>query len=430
VTVGHIDKLSKRILNYSGIDDEAVKSADNMLIKFRDVRNETGKGNNIFDRATTVIADYATKMNNGAVPSSENMAAASNRIGRALNDPIKGIGLLTRAGVKFTDQQKDQIKKMVAAHDTLGAQKIILGQLQKSYGGAAKAAGHTFAGQVKILQESFKNIAGEIMKAFMPALQHLLTRANKWITNAKNQKRVVDDVKKAFHLVVGGIKVLIGVFKTLAAIVGGNKRAIELLVAAYATWKILGIAGNVATLAGKFGLLATNTGKATTAVGKAEGASGRLSGSLLAKAGLVAAVGVASYKISKLVFHLTGLDKKFGAAGGAAYDFAAKLGLVHDPLGQFQGKTILSAAATRALRQQAARLEAGGLTPAQAAARISAQHPNLATRDVQVIAGVYGNHPLVVNGDVHVHGVQDPRKLQDAITKANRGRPVRRRGDP
>jgi hypothetical protein len=351
------------------------------------------------------------------------MAAASNRIGRALNDPIKGVGLLTRAGVKFTDQQKAQITQLVKNHNLLGAQKIILGQLQASYGGAAKAAGGTFAGQIKILQESFRNIAGEIMKVFMPALQRLLARADKWITNAKNQKRVVDDVKQAFHLVVGGINVLIGAFKTLSAIVGGNKRAIELLVAAYATWKILGIAGNIATLITRIGVLVTAEEGAAVA-------TGALSLSFLGPAGLVVGAGAAGYALTTLILHLTGLDKKLATVGAAAYDFASKIGLVHDPLGQFQGKTILSAAATRALRQQAARLEAGGLTPAQAAARISAQHPNLATRDVQVIAGVYGNHPLVVNGDVHVHGVQDPRKLQDAITKANRGRPVRRRGDP
>jgi len=69
VTAGQIDDLATSMLNKSGIDDEATKTGENMLLTFKNVRNEVGKGNNIFDQATTAVADMATKMSGGAIPS-------------------------------------------------------------------------------------------------------------------------------------------------------------------------------------------------------------------------------------------------------------------------------------------------------------------------------------------------------------------------
>ena len=40
-------------MNKSGIDDEAIQSGENLLLTFTDIRNEVGKGNDIFNQATT-----------------------------------------------------------------------------------------------------------------------------------------------------------------------------------------------------------------------------------------------------------------------------------------------------------------------------------------------------------------------------------------
>ena len=39
-------------MRYSGIDDEAIASGENLLLTFKNIRNEVGKGNKIFDQAT------------------------------------------------------------------------------------------------------------------------------------------------------------------------------------------------------------------------------------------------------------------------------------------------------------------------------------------------------------------------------------------
>ena len=48
VTGEQVRKLADKIMRYSGIDDEAVASGENLLLTFKNIRNEVGKGNDIF----------------------------------------------------------------------------------------------------------------------------------------------------------------------------------------------------------------------------------------------------------------------------------------------------------------------------------------------------------------------------------------------
>jgi hypothetical protein len=42
--------LAGKLSQQTGIDDEAIQSGQNMLLTFKNIRNETGKGNKIFDQ--------------------------------------------------------------------------------------------------------------------------------------------------------------------------------------------------------------------------------------------------------------------------------------------------------------------------------------------------------------------------------------------
>ena len=59
----------------------------------------------------------------------KNASTSSIMLGKALQDPIKGITSLGRAGVIFTQGQKDQIKTLVESGHKMGAQKVILKEL-------------------------------------------------------------------------------------------------------------------------------------------------------------------------------------------------------------------------------------------------------------------------------------------------------------
>ena len=152
VTSGQVSALATAISNKTGKDDEAVQAGANLLLTFKRVRNETGKGAAIFDRATAAAVDLSAA-GFGSVDS------ASKMLGKALNDPIRGLTSLGRAGVTFTDQQKQQIKAMVESGDVLGAQKLIMKEVESQVGGVA-AASATAGEKMKVAWDNSKEALG------------------------------------------------------------------------------------------------------------------------------------------------------------------------------------------------------------------------------------------------------------------------------
>lgn len=165
VTVDEMEDLASSIQDMSGQTDDSIVAAESLLLTFTNIRNtETDK---IFDQATLAAADMAAKMGGDA---------SSNAIllGKALNAPAEGITALTRVGVSFTEAQKDQIKAMVEAGDTAGAQKLILKELEVEFGGAAEAAGKSTEGQVQRGKRAYEDMAQTLTSKLMPAITPLI----------------------------------------------------------------------------------------------------------------------------------------------------------------------------------------------------------------------------------------------------------------
>src|SRR5262249_4146522 len=62
ITAAGIDKLTGSLMAKTGIDDDVVRSGSNMLLTFTNVRNEAGKGNQVFNQATSVLTDMTAAM--------------------------------------------------------------------------------------------------------------------------------------------------------------------------------------------------------------------------------------------------------------------------------------------------------------------------------------------------------------------------------
>ena len=132
----------QQVTNYG---DETITSMHGVLLGFRNI---TGKN---FEHASKAILDMATVMK-------MDLSSAAQVVGKALDDPINGLGSLSRQGFHFTEQQKQMLKAMVEAGDMMGAQKIILEELDGTYGGAAEAAAD--------LGTQVKNSAGDVLEGF------------------------------------------------------------------------------------------------------------------------------------------------------------------------------------------------------------------------------------------------------------------------
>ena len=184
VTAADVDKLASSLSAMSGIDDEVIASGQNKLLTFTQVRNEVGKGNDVFNQATKAALDMSVALGT-------DMNSASMLVGKALNDPIKGMTALTRSGIQFTEQQKEQVKAMVAAGDTLGAQKIILKELETQFGGSAAAAASPMA-RLKVV---VGNLQEELGARFLPVAEKAATF-------------LADKLPKAFDAVGRGLALL------------------------------------------------------------------------------------------------------------------------------------------------------------------------------------------------------------------------------
>lgn len=175
-----IGELSQSISNKIGVDDELIQSSANLLLTFRNVRNEAGKGNDIFNRGVRAAQDLAAKGFGSA-------DSAAKMLGKALNDPLKGINALSRAGVTFTDSQKKQIAAMVESGDLLGAQKVIMGELEAQVGGTAAAT----ASAGDKMAVTWANFQEDLGTAVLPMLDSLLGSLTEIITWAQQNPVIV-----------------------------------------------------------------------------------------------------------------------------------------------------------------------------------------------------------------------------------------------
>lgn len=167
VTAGQIGKLSQKLSVMTGIDDEAIQSSANLLLTFKAIKNQAGQNNNIFDQTTQAVLDM------GAVFGSSDAAAI--QLGKALSDPIKGVTALKKSGIDFTEAQKAQIASMVKTGDLLGAQKLILKEVESQVGGTAAAMSTDFD-RAKV---AVGNVAEDLGGLLLPSLE----QASRFITD-------------------------------------------------------------------------------------------------------------------------------------------------------------------------------------------------------------------------------------------------------
>ena len=174
VTAEQANKLATNLGNLTRFGDETVLSGENMLLTFTNI------GKDVFPEATQTMLDMSQAMG-------QDVTASAMQLGKALNDPVQGVTALRRVGVQLTDAQEEQIKAMVESGDVMGAQKVILAELRKEFGGSAEAAGNTFAGQLDRLRNSFSNTAESVGNALLPSIQILADKLLKFVQSEKFQ---------------------------------------------------------------------------------------------------------------------------------------------------------------------------------------------------------------------------------------------------
>jgi hypothetical protein len=128
-----------------------IQEAQGALLTFKSVQGET------FTEAIELSQDMAAVFGGTAKDK-------ALQLGKALQDPIKGINALSRSGVSFSDSQKAMIKSMVETGDKVGAQRIILEELANQVEGAGSAQAGGLAGSIDTLGQSWEKLQINLAK--------------------------------------------------------------------------------------------------------------------------------------------------------------------------------------------------------------------------------------------------------------------------
>ena len=137
--------MAKGLQAVTTFGDDAIISMQSQLLTFTKI------GGDVVPRATEAILDLATKMGG-------DLKGAAVQVGKALNDPIKGVAMLGKSGVQFSEDQQQMITALVETGRLAEAQTVILAELETQFGGSAKAARDTFGGAVTALQNAFGDL--------------------------------------------------------------------------------------------------------------------------------------------------------------------------------------------------------------------------------------------------------------------------------
>ena len=147
----------------TGVDRTLIKESQALLLTFDSVNKTADQSEGIFDRATDAAIDLAAAGFGSATSNAQSL-------GRALEDPIKGLTSLTRQGVTFTDEQRDVIKAFVDTNEIGQAQEVILAAIEKQVGGTAEA---TANGSDRMRQQ-FGILRDTLAMALAPAFERII----------------------------------------------------------------------------------------------------------------------------------------------------------------------------------------------------------------------------------------------------------------
>jgi hypothetical protein len=147
----------------TAVDGDLIRSTQAKLLTFANLAKTADQVGGAMDRATLAAIDLAAA---GFGEAEQNAV----QLGKALQDPVKGITALARSGVTFTEQEKEKIATLVETGKVLEAQNLILSAIETQVGGTAAA---TATGSQK-MTVAFNMMADEIGKVLLPLVETLV----------------------------------------------------------------------------------------------------------------------------------------------------------------------------------------------------------------------------------------------------------------
>jgi len=179
LTTDEIVDMTASLEKLTGIEKETTQEAANLLLTFTNIKED------VFPDTLAIIQDISTAMGS-------DMNQEAIRLGKALNDPIRGMSALSEVGVTFNDVQRRSIERAQKSGNMLKAQTIILKELRKEFGGSAEAADKTFGGSLRRLRNNVADLQVNLAAPLVQPLARLTRRLTEFAASEEVQQGIRD----------------------------------------------------------------------------------------------------------------------------------------------------------------------------------------------------------------------------------------------
>ncbi|MDD5068491.1 MAG: phage tail tape measure protein [Candidatus Pacebacteria bacterium] len=208
ITAERAIELSRALQKESTFGDEAILSAENLLLTFTKIKDD------IFPDATRIVLDMSTALG-------QDLQSSAIQVGKALQDPILGASALRRVGVNFNEAQQEVIKNLVETGRAAEAQQMIIKELTTEFGGSAAAQTETFAGKMQMLKERIGDIQESIGNILIPILTDLFNKISPVIDKVAEWIEKNPELTKNILIVGAAISGMVAVIGVLGLALPG-----------------------------------------------------------------------------------------------------------------------------------------------------------------------------------------------------------------
>lgn len=211
-----LQKLGKGVPVLNKLQKQADEFGNSTLFNQEDFT----KGATLLTSFTNIaVRDYNRIINVAGDLAQTNGVAVKDsllQLAKALNAPTQNLTALSRSGIQFTEQQKEQIKTLERNGKLLQAQSIVLRELTRQYGGNAKAAATGFAGAVDTLGENLRDFQQVLGTGIEPISQGFVSTLSDLFAILKQIDPKVVQVTASIAAMTAGAVALKAAFAALA----------------------------------------------------------------------------------------------------------------------------------------------------------------------------------------------------------------------
>ncbi len=189
-TAEQLKEYAASLQRVTTFGDEVLLGGMSKLLTFRMIRGE------VFKRAVEAMTDVAAS-------GFGNIESAAVMLGKALEDPERGMNAMRRIGITVNETERETVKQLMREGDVRGAQVVILKAVENQMHAVARTLAQTDVGRLRQMKNELGDMKEELGKALIPL------------------SLVVEKVKASFvtqlTAVAGGIKGIAENSKLLAA---------------------------------------------------------------------------------------------------------------------------------------------------------------------------------------------------------------------